>query len=141
MWAIWSRQVHSEWEVDETFSGHVRVCERATEAEEQIQKRLRNAKPELETAKDTTLFDHILVNANLDQAYKELKTLVVLGSLAAPTYCIGTAKHQQNGAKAILTNGCLMLSIKRDNALWVPRGAHCKSKQRMAMRMTRDFLK
>lgn len=46
---------------------------RDTETEEQIQKRLKNAKKELERAKDPTLFDYILVNAELDQAYEELK--------------------------------------------------------------------
>ncbi len=46
---------------------------RGTESEEQIQKRLRNAKAELERAKDATLFDHILVNAKLDEAYESLK--------------------------------------------------------------------
>lgn len=49
------------------------VIFRGTETEEQIQKRLRGAKQELERAKDSTLFDHILVNASLDQAYEELK--------------------------------------------------------------------
>lgn len=46
---------------------------RGTESEEQIQKRLRGAKQELERAKDPSLFDYILVNANLDHAYVELK--------------------------------------------------------------------
>jgi hypothetical protein len=46
---------------------------RGTESEEQIQKRLRNAKAELERAKDSTLFDHILINAKLDEAYENLK--------------------------------------------------------------------
>uniref|UniRef100_A0A7I4AFZ6 Guanylate kinase 1 n=1 Tax=Physcomitrium patens TaxID=3218 RepID=A0A7I4AFZ6_PHYPA len=71
-----------------------RLRGRDTETEEQIQKRLRNAKQELERAKDTTLFDHILVNANLDQAYEELKVLLGLGSSAASTHCNGTAKHR-----------------------------------------------
>ena len=46
---------------------------RATESEEQIQKRLRNARQELERAKDVSLFDHILVNAKVDTAYEQLK--------------------------------------------------------------------
>lgn len=50
---------------------------RGTETEEQIQKRLRGAKQELERAKDITLFDHILVNANLDQAYEDLKVRIL----------------------------------------------------------------
>ncbi|XP_024391786.1 uncharacterized protein [Physcomitrium patens] len=87
-----------------------RLRGRDTETEEQIQKRLRNAKQELERAKDTTLFDHILVNANLDQAYEELKVLLGLGSSAASTHCNGTAKHQLNGVQATLSNGCILLS-------------------------------
>ncbi|CAM6000279.1 unnamed protein product, partial [Sphagnum balticum] len=50
-----------------------RLRGRGTESEEQIQKRLRNAKAELERAKDSTLFDHILINAKLDEAYENLK--------------------------------------------------------------------
>jgi guanylate kinase len=50
-----------------------RLHGRGTESEEQIQKRLRNAKAELERAKDPTLFDHILINAKLDEAYENLK--------------------------------------------------------------------
>lgn len=50
-----------------------RLRGRGTESEEQIQKRLRGAKQELERAKDPSLFDYILVNANLDHAYVELK--------------------------------------------------------------------
>jgi hypothetical protein len=51
----------------------LRCWHRGTESEEQIQKRLRNAKAELERAKDSTLFDHILINAKLDEAYENLK--------------------------------------------------------------------
>jgi hypothetical protein len=44
-----------------------------TYCEEKIQKRLQNAKAELERAKDPTLFDHILINGKLDEAYENLK--------------------------------------------------------------------
>lgn len=81
-----------------------RLRGRGTETEEQIQKRLRGAKQELERAKDTTLFDHILVNANLDQAYEDLKALLGLGSPAASARFNGTAKHPVNGSK-VLSNG------------------------------------
>ncbi|CAK9275861.1 unnamed protein product [Sphagnum jensenii] len=50
-----------------------RLHGRGTESEEQIQKRLQNAKAELERAKDPTLFDHILINGKLDEAYENLK--------------------------------------------------------------------
>lgn len=80
-----------------------RLRGRGTETEEQIQKRLRGAKQELERAKDSTLFDHILVNANLDQAYEDLRALLGLGSPAASAHFNGTAKHL-NGPK-VLSNG------------------------------------
>ncbi|KAL3841247.1 hypothetical protein ACJIZ3_025838 [Penstemon smallii] len=51
---------------------------RGTETEEQIQKRLRNAKAELEQGKSPALFDHILVNDNLDTCYENLKKLLGL---------------------------------------------------------------
>lgn len=46
---------------------------RGTETEEQIQKRLRNAKAELEQGTSSGLFDHILVNDNLEACYERLK--------------------------------------------------------------------
>ncbi|KAL0359514.1 UNVERIFIED_CONTAM: Guanylate kinase [Sesamum angustifolium] len=49
-----------------------------TESEEQIQKRLRNAKAELEQRNSPGLFDHILVNDNLDTCYEKLKKLLGL---------------------------------------------------------------
>ncbi|XP_051138929.1 guanylate kinase 2 [Andrographis paniculata] len=55
-----------------------RLRARGTETEEQIQKRLRNAKSELEQGKSPGLFDHILVNANLEECYEKLKELLGL---------------------------------------------------------------
>ena len=46
---------------------------RATETEEQIQKRLRNARTELEQGQSSGLFDHILVNDDLETCYQSLK--------------------------------------------------------------------
>jgi guanylate kinase len=71
-----------------------RLRGRGTESEEQIQKRLTGAKQELERAKDPALFDHILVNADLEEAYENLKALLGLGS---PAFS-GTAKYL-NGKK------------------------------------------
>lgn len=48
---------------------------RGTETEEQIQKRLRNAKAELEQGKQPGLFDHLLVNDDLDTCYESLKVI------------------------------------------------------------------
>ncbi|XP_024374563.1 uncharacterized protein [Physcomitrium patens] len=87
-----------------------RLRGRDTETEEQIQKRLKNAKKELERAKDPTLFDYILVNAELDQAYEELKALLGLGSSITSTHCHGTTEYLLNGSKASLSNGCQLPS-------------------------------
>ncbi|CAI9297744.1 unnamed protein product [Lactuca saligna] len=53
-----------------------RLRARGTETEEQIQKRLRNAKAELEQGKSPGLFDHILVNDDLEACYERLKDLL-----------------------------------------------------------------
>ncbi|XP_059668435.1 guanylate kinase 2-like isoform X2 [Cornus florida] len=55
-----------------------RLRARGTETEEQIQKRLRNAKAELEQGQSPGLFDHILVNDDLEYCYKSLKELLGL---------------------------------------------------------------
>ncbi|KAK2975699.1 hypothetical protein RJ640_010758, partial [Escallonia rubra] len=55
-----------------------RLRARGTETEEQIQKRLRNARAELEQRNSPGLFDHILVNDNLDTCYQSLKKLLGL---------------------------------------------------------------
>lgn len=51
---------------------------RGTEIEEQIQKRLRNAKAELEQGKSPGLFDHMLVNDDLEACYDKLKVSILL---------------------------------------------------------------
>ncbi|KAD5317553.1 hypothetical protein E3N88_17499 [Mikania micrantha] len=53
-----------------------RLRARGTETEEQIQKRLRNAKAELEQGNSPDLFDHILVNSDLEACYKRLKDIL-----------------------------------------------------------------
>ncbi|CAN4109121.1 unnamed protein product [Withania somnifera] len=53
-----------------------RLRARATETEEQIQKRLRNARAELEQGKSSGLFDHILVNDDLETCYEKLKVIL-----------------------------------------------------------------
>ncbi|KAJ8449861.1 hypothetical protein Cgig2_001517 [Carnegiea gigantea] len=59
-----------------------RLRSRGTETEEQIQKRLRNAKGELEQGKSPGLFDHILVNDDLDDCYQILKSILGLDECA-----------------------------------------------------------
>ena len=54
---------------------------RGTETEEQVQKRLRNAKAELEQGNSPGLFDHILVNDNLEACYERLKVILLFGTL------------------------------------------------------------
>ncbi|PPD79782.1 hypothetical protein GOBAR_DD23304 [Gossypium barbadense] len=51
---------------------------RGTETEEQIQKRLRNAKAEIEQGKSLGIFDHILCNDHLEKCYDNLKKLLGL---------------------------------------------------------------
>lgn len=53
-----------------------RLRARGTETEEQIQKRLRNAKAELEQGHSSGLFDHILVNDDLEACYERLKSIL-----------------------------------------------------------------
>ncbi|KAK4755409.1 hypothetical protein SAY87_009166 [Trapa incisa] len=55
-----------------------RLRARGTETEEQILKRLRNAKTELEQGVSSGLFDHILYNDNLEECYGRLKKLLGL---------------------------------------------------------------
>lgn len=55
-----------------------RLRSRGTETEEQIQKRLRNAKVELEQGSAPGLFDHILVNNDLENCYVRLKAILNL---------------------------------------------------------------
>ncbi|KAJ0737794.1 putative guanylate kinase [Helianthus annuus] len=53
-----------------------RLRARGTETEEQIEKRLRNAKAELEQGRSPGLFDHVLVNNDLDACYEQLKNIL-----------------------------------------------------------------
>ncbi|CAA3006659.1 guanylate kinase 2-like [Olea europaea subsp. europaea] len=55
-----------------------RLRARGTETEEQIQKRLGNARTELDQANSPGLFDHILVNDDLETCYENLKKLLGL---------------------------------------------------------------
>jgi guanylate kinase len=52
-----------------------RLRARGTETEEQIQKRLKNARAELDQSNSPGLFDHLLVNDDLETCYENLKLL------------------------------------------------------------------
>ncbi|KAG6769214.1 hypothetical protein POTOM_024831 [Populus tomentosa] len=62
-----------------------RLRSRGTETEEQILKRLRNAKTEMDQGNSPGIFDHILYNDNLDECYESLKKLLGLDGAAAAT--------------------------------------------------------
>lgn len=55
-----------------------RLRARGTETEEQIQKRLKNARAELDQSNSPGLFDHLLVNDELETCYENLKKLLLL---------------------------------------------------------------
>ncbi|PON91714.1 Guanylate kinase [Trema orientale] len=55
-----------------------RLRARGTETEEQVLKRLRNAKVEIEQGQSSGIFDHILYNDDLEECYKSLKKLLGL---------------------------------------------------------------
>ncbi|XP_057770319.1 guanylate kinase 2 [Salvia miltiorrhiza] len=55
-----------------------RLRARGTETEEQIQKRLRNAKAEIDQGTSPGLFDHTLINDDLQTCYENLKKLLGL---------------------------------------------------------------
>ncbi|GJP72577.1 hypothetical protein CLOP_g3292 [Closterium sp. NIES-67] len=59
-----------------------RLRGRGTETEEQVEKRLGNARKEMDAGKDATLFNHTIINDNLDAAYSKLKALLGLGAAA-----------------------------------------------------------
>ncbi|KAF6168348.1 hypothetical protein GIB67_018188 [Kingdonia uniflora] len=63
-----------------------RLRARGTETEEQVQKRLRNARAELNDGKSSGLFDHILVNDDLNTCYENLKKLLDLDGSTDSTY-------------------------------------------------------
>lgn len=79
-----------------------RLRERGTETEEQVQKRLRNARAELEEGKSPGLFDHILVNDNLETCYETLKELLGLKQSMENIYYKSSFEgHHLNGGYSI----------------------------------------
>merc|ERR1712232_945061 len=57
-----------------------RLRGRGTETEEKILTRLNNAKKELEYRDRPNFWSHVLVNDELERAYKEFRELVVVGA-------------------------------------------------------------
>jgi guanylate kinase len=54
-----------------------RLRGRGTESEEAVTKRLENSKAELAAADEPGLFQHVIVNDNLDDAVAQLKTILL----------------------------------------------------------------
>ncbi|GLJ49209.1 hypothetical protein SUGI_1038880 [Cryptomeria japonica] len=52
--------------------------------EEDVQKHLRTAESELEQGRNSNLFDHILVNDDLDTCYDNLKEILGLSNMSFP---------------------------------------------------------
>lgn len=91
-----------------------RLRARGTETEEQVQKRLRNAKAELEEGKSSGLFDHILVNDNFDTCYESLKELLGLKQITGDLlYKSSLENAHQNGVH---------LTSKTDQKILIPCG-------------------
>jgi 23S rRNA maturation mini-RNase III len=99
----------------------LRCWHRGTESEEQIQKRLRNAKAELERAKDPTLFDHILVNAKLDEAYENLKALLGVDSISPHAKANGNFEHRKTPTLQFCHQQSPLLLVSRLFSIcWAP---------------------
>ncbi|XP_027366673.1 guanylate kinase 2-like [Abrus precatorius] len=62
-----------------------RLRDRGTETEEQILKRLRNARDEIEQGKSSGIFDTILHNDKLEECYENLKKLLGLDGCVTPS--------------------------------------------------------
>ncbi|KAL5719731.1 guanylate kinase [Ranunculus cassubicifolius] len=91
-----------------------RLRSRGTETEEQVQKRLRNARSELEQGKSSGLFDHILVNDNLENCYDNLKELLGLKQSTGDFPCKRSSEDcHVNGGHSI---------SKMDQRVLVPNG-------------------
>lgn len=54
-----------------------RLRGRGTESEEAVSKRLNNAKAELAAADEPEFFQHVIVNDNLDDAFAQLKSILL----------------------------------------------------------------
>ncbi|XP_042024964.1 guanylate kinase 2-like isoform X2 [Salvia splendens] len=70
-----------------------RLRARGTETEEQIQKRLRNAKAEIDQGTSPGLFDHTLINDDLETCYENLKKLLGLSDGSAKATNISETVH------------------------------------------------
>lgn len=65
----------------------------SADSEEQITTRLRNAQEELESAKEPGLYDYIIINSDLDEAYHQLASVArsaLAGEVGGPEGSAGT---------------------------------------------------
>ncbi|KAF8043998.1 hypothetical protein BT93_A2088 [Corymbia citriodora subsp. variegata] len=96
-----------------------RLRSRGTETEEQILKRLKNAKAELDEGISSGLFDHILYNDKLEECYQRLKELLGLdGSVdtAPKPVCRGIdlpVDHSVSKADNKIYIDCGTLEVKK----------------------------
>jgi guanylate kinase len=75
---------------------------RGTETEEQIQKRLNNAKVELEHGRNSLLFNHYLVNDDLDDCYLALKVCLTNDLLNVLIHiCVALLCTQRQARKVV----------------------------------------
>ncbi|VDM57643.1 unnamed protein product [Angiostrongylus costaricensis] len=64
-----------------------RLRARGTEGEEDIQRRLKHAKEDLETVeRDPELFDHVIINSDFERAYKEFIAAIQEDLMSDPEY-------------------------------------------------------
>ncbi|KAL8142931.1 hypothetical protein V2J09_015963 [Rumex salicifolius] len=99
-----------------------RLLARGTETEAQIQKRLGNAKGEMEQGKTFGIFDHILINDNLESCYERLKELLGLK---------GSAENAQIQITArLFTSNQFSIKDRPNNLpkLWSCRRNHVKER-------------
>ncbi|MCL7025243.1 hypothetical protein MKW94_021462, partial [Papaver nudicaule] len=98
-----------------------RLRARGTETEEQVQKRLQNAKIELEEGKSSGLFDHILVNCDLEICYQTLKVLIFAFSFVLDVSSLkGGAPGRTRGLNMYAIDpfaNCLNGGLKETNCL------------------------
>ncbi|KAF8072379.1 GK1 [Scenedesmus sp. PABB004] len=82
-----------------------RLRARGTESEEKIRERLANAQAEIAKAQDPGLFDHTLVNGDLEAAFAQLQALIAARCPGLMPELQPPAPPHANGAPAPLANG------------------------------------
>ncbi|WVZ90392.1 hypothetical protein U9M48_036699 [Paspalum notatum var. saurae] len=95
-----------------------RLRARGTETEEQIQKRLRNARAELDQSNAPGLFDHLLVNDDLETCYENLKKLLSLDNDKEDSDSIFTKEGKETASYYIVSkvDSEILLQSETDEA-------------------------